>query len=60
MNEEKPKPLCSDLCEHCIYIQCGDFICDLVHDDIDHNDDEVTIVDWVPFPCVCPERRKVK
>lgn len=41
------KSICTDLCEHCIYIECGDFICDVT--------DDVTIVDWKPFPCECPE-----
>lgn len=45
---------CTDLCEHCIYIECGDFICDIDDDD---DDDDVTIVDWKPFPCKYPEKK---
>ena len=52
MTAEKPKPMCSDLCEHCNYIECGDFVCDVVYD-------EVTIIAWKPFPCVCPEKRRL-
>lgn len=44
---EEPIPSCLDLCEHCVYIECGDYICDINND--------VTIVDWKPFPCVCPD-----
>jgi len=51
MTEEKPKPVCLDLCEHCTYIECGDFICDITND--------VTIVDWKPFPCSCLEKRRL-
>ncbi len=47
----KAKPVCSDLCEHCMYIESGDFICDVTHD--------VTIVDWTPSPCVCPKKRRI-
>jgi len=51
MTEEKSKLVCSDLCEHCTYIECGDFICDITED--------VTIVDWKPFPCSCLEKRRL-
>lgn len=56
MNKDKetkpqPQPLCTDLCEHCMYIMCGDFVCDVAQD--------VTIVDWKPFPCVCPKKRRL-
>lgn len=47
----KQIPLCSDLCDYCSYIICGDFICDITQD--------VTIVDWKPFSCVCPKKRSV-
>lgn len=43
-------PLCSDLCEHCTYVGCGDFICDETND--------VTIVDWKPVSC--PEKRRLQ
>lgn len=54
MDKDEPKAelLCTDLCEYCTYIECGDFICDINND--------VTIVDWKPFPCVCPKRRSFK
>ena len=42
---------CSDLCEHCMYIESGDFVCDVTHD--------ATIVDWKPFSCVCPKKRRL-
>ena len=45
-------PLCSDLCEHCMYIESGDFVCGATNDD-------VTIVDWKPFPCICPKKRRL-
>ena len=44
-------PQCSDQCEHCIYIEEGDFMCDVAQD--------VTIVDWKPFPCACPKKRQL-
>ena len=50
--ELKETTLCSDLCEHCSYIECGDFICDVNND--------VTIVGWKPFPCSCPKKRSRK
>lgn len=43
---------CIDLCEHCIYIESGDLICDVNND--------VTIVGGKPFPCVCPKKRRLK
>lgn len=46
MTKDDEAPECSDLCEHCTYIECSDFICD------------VTIVDWKPFTCVCPNKRR--
>lgn len=42
---------CSDRCEHCIYIEEGDFICDVVQ--------EATIVGWKPFLCACPKKRRL-
>lgn len=44
-------PICSDLCEHCEYMECGDFICNVTGN--------VTIVDWKPLPCCCPEKRRL-
>ena len=44
-------PACSSYCEHCSYAMCGDFLCDIT--------DDATIVDWKPFPCHHPERRKL-
>lgn len=49
--QKQKKPQCSDQCEHCIYIETGDFMCDVVQD--------VTIVDWKPFPCACPKKRRL-
>ena len=49
--KDKEKPQCSDQCEHCIYIEEGDFMCDVVQD--------VSIVDWKPFPCACPKKRRL-
>ena len=50
--DDLPKtPACLDLCEHCTYVECGDFICDITND--------ATIVDWKPFLCCCPEQRKL-
>lgn len=49
---DKEKPLCTDLCAHCMYIEDGDFICQITN--------EATIVDWSPFPCRCPKRRSVE
>lgn len=48
----KEIPMCSDLCEHCNYAMCGDFLCEI--------DDACTIEDWIPFPCRHPERRKLE
>lgn len=50
--KSKPEPQCTDTCEHCVYIEEGDFICDVT--------DDVTIVGWKPFPCSCPKRRKIR
>lgn len=44
--------MCTDLCEHCIYIECGDFVCDITN--------EPNIVAWKPFPCTCIEKRRCK
>lgn len=52
LDKSKPEPQCTDTCEHCVYIEEGDFICDVTND--------VTIVGWKPFPCSCPKRRKIK
>ena len=49
--QKKSKPQCSDQCEHCIYIEEGDFMCDVVQD--------ATIVNWKPFPCACPKKRRL-
>lgn len=52
-SKQKPQlqPRCSDQCEHCIYIEEGDFLCDVVQD--------ATIVGWKPFPCACPKKRRL-
>lgn len=52
MTKDEKKLQCSDTCEHCIYIEEGDFICDVIQD--------VTIVGWKPFPCSCPKKRRKK
>lgn len=49
--KDKEIPLCSDLCKHCVYIESGDFICDVT--------DDVTIVDWKSFSCCCLEKRRL-
>lgn len=50
----EPEPQCTDTCERCIYIYIyieeGDFICDINND--------VTIVGWKPFSCSCPKKKK--
>lgn len=46
------KELCSDSCIHCLYIEDGDFICNITKD--------VVIVNWCPFECQCPKKRKEK
>ena len=52
--EEKKKnkeiPVCLDLCEHCVYIENGDFICDETN--------QLVISDWTPGICLCPENKK--
>ena len=55
MTEQKMELQCTGLCEHCVYIEDGDFICNV------HNDGgDVTIVDWKPFPCICTKKRSFK
>lgn len=46
----EPELQCTDTCEHCVYIEEGDFICDINND--------VTIVGWKPFSCSCPKKRR--
>lgn len=43
---------CTDTCKHSIYIEEGDFICDVVND--------VRIVGWKPFSCMCPKKRRIR
>lgn len=40
----------TDLCKHCLYIEDGDFICQITQDP--------TIIGWCPFECQCPKKRK--
>lgn len=56
MNEKQNKePLkCTDTCEHCRYIEEGDFICDT------RMEDEVVIVGWCPMECICPKKRRIR
>lgn len=51
-NKQIKKPICIDLCEHCIYIDTGDFICDIKK--------EITIKNWIPSICLCPKKRRVE
>lgn len=44
--------MCTDLCEHCLYIETGDFMCEITH--------KVCIEDWMPKVCKSPEEREVK
>lgn len=41
----KGKRVCSDECEHCIYIGDGDFICDIL--------DDIVISDWFNCHGIC-------
>ena len=38
---------CSDLCEHCVYLEEGDFYCTIAK--------RITITHWEPQPCMCPK-----
>ena len=51
-NKTKPTAMCTDLCEHCVYLECGDFLCTL--------DGDCTIEDWTPKACVSPKGPKVE
>ncbi len=51
-SKQKAELRCTDLCKHCIYIDDGDFICDV--------NNVVTIVSRAPSPCVCPKKRRLK
>lgn len=46
------KKMCTDLCEHCLYIETGDFMCEITH--------KVCIEDWMPKVCKSPEEREVE
>lgn len=52
MKPDKESPCCTDLCEHCQYVEEGDFYCEVVQD--------MTIEDWIPKICPCPNKRKVE
>lgn len=42
--------LCTDQCKHCIYIEEGDFMCNVKK--------EMTIEDWEPKVCMCPKNKQ--
>ena len=53
MNSKNKLPkICTDICEHCLYIETGDFLCEIIN--------EITIEDWKPKICPCPKKRKVE
>jgi hypothetical protein len=52
MGPDKDSPCCIDLCEHCMYVEEGDFYCEVVQD--------ITIKEWTPLVCPCPKKRKVE
>jgi hypothetical protein len=55
MNEKQNKEplMCTDTCEHCHYIEEGDFVCDTTMED-------VVIVGWCPMECICPKKRRIR
>jgi hypothetical protein len=44
--------LCTDQCKHCLYIEEGDFLCNVKN--------EMTIEDWEPKVCVCPKKKEIE
>ena len=56
MNEKQNKePLrCTDTCEHCCYIEEGDFVCNAT------TEEDVVIVGWCPMECICPKKRRIR
>ena len=56
MSEKQNKELlrCTDTCEHCCYIEEGDFVCNAT------TEEDVVIVGWRPMECICPKKRRIR